>query len=205
MQILVLILGTVLLSKACALTCYQCIPSISGSCTQTTQCPSNTQCGSLRLTAFVGGSQVSDFQLKNCSTAELCINGSVNFGTAEYVATSSCCSSDLCNSQDAPVASLSSPNGKTCFTCDGQVCNNTLNCKGNQDYCISANFTAAAGVTLKGCASKEICASIQATQIPGLGGAEISCCKGNLCNSASSSTTGILLLVAPLISLIWIS
>uniref|UniRef100_A0A3Q0R1E3 UPAR/Ly6 domain-containing protein n=1 Tax=Amphilophus citrinellus TaxID=61819 RepID=A0A3Q0R1E3_AMPCI len=205
MQIFVLILGTVLLSKAaCALKCYQCYNS--GSCTQTTtECPSSNQCGSFTLTSYAGGSS-SNVKIKSCATAENCVNGSVNFGIVETVLTSRCCSSDLCNSQDAPDGSIPSPNGKKCFTCDRKVCTKTLNCNGNEDYCISTKVTAAgATVTLKGCASKVICSKTQSVQIAGVIGAEISCCQGDLCNRASSTTASILLSVAPLISLIWIS
>uniref|UniRef100_A0A3Q0RPV6 UPAR/Ly6 domain-containing protein n=1 Tax=Amphilophus citrinellus TaxID=61819 RepID=A0A3Q0RPV6_AMPCI len=208
MQILLLILGTVLLPKAaCALKCYECTPELSGSCTQTTkECPSSTQCGSIRMISYAGGSKLADIKMKSCALAEQCVNGSVNFGVATTVLTSSCCSSDLCNSQDAPDGSISSPNGKKCFQCDGQGCTKTLNCNGNEDYCISAKATVGGEkATVKGCASELICSSVQSAQMTGVIAGKISCCQGDLCNRASSTTASILLFVAPLISLIWIS
>ncbi|CAI5662759.1 unnamed protein product [Oreochromis niloticus] len=223
MQILVLILGMVLLPKACALKCFECIPDLSGSCAQTTKdCPSTSQCGSVRVTSYAGGSKVVDIKVKSCAAAEECVQASLNFGVSQTVITSKCCTSELCNSQDAPEGSLSSPNGKKCFQCDGNDCTKTLNCNGNEDYCISTTVTAGGQkATVKGCASKVICSGTQSAQIPGIGGAEISCCQGDLCNSGSSAgmtttsqpssttagttTAGLLLFVTPLISLVLFS
>ncbi|XP_005463486.1 urokinase plasminogen activator surface receptor-like [Oreochromis niloticus] len=206
MQILVLILGIVLLPRACALKCYECIPDLSGSCTETTKdCPSNTQCGSIRLTSYAGGTK-ADVKVKGCAAAEECVQASVNYGVIQNLITSKCCTSDLCNSQDAPEGSISSPNGKKCFYCDGTDCSKTLNCNGNEDHCISTTVTAGGQkATVKGCASKVICSSTQTAQIPGIGEAEISCCQGDLCNSGSSTTVSLLLFVTPLISLVLFS
>ncbi|KAL3980923.1 alpha-2-macroglobulin-like protein [Sarotherodon galilaeus] len=215
MQILVLILGIVLLPKACALKCYECIPDLSGSCTETTKdCPSNTQCGfnSIQFNFIYiapnhnkSGTK-ADVKEKGCAAAEECVQASVNYGVIQNLITSKCCTSDLCNSQDAPEGSISSPNGKKCFYCDGTDCSKTLNCNGDEDHCISTTVTAGGQkATVKGCASKVICSSTQTAQIPGITGAEISCCQGDLCNSASSTTVSLLLFVTPLISLVLFS
>nr|XP_020444520.1 urokinase plasminogen activator surface receptor-like [Monopterus albus] len=93
----------------------------------------------------------------------------------------------------------SSANGKKCFACDGQNCNTLLNCQDNEDHCIKT--TVAVGgekVTMKGCASTSICSNPQISQVSGVIGAEVSCCQGDYCNSASSTRAG-LLLVTPLI------
>ncbi|XP_005466283.1 urokinase plasminogen activator surface receptor [Oreochromis niloticus] len=204
MQFLVLILGMVLLPKVCALKCYECIPS--GSCNaRTRDCPSNTQCGSARKISNMGGSEYK-FIGRTCVPSDLCFSGSVNFGFVQTVFNTMCCTSDLCNSQDSPDWSISSPNGKKCFQCDGNDCTKTLTCNGNEDYCISAAVPLGGQTTkLKGCASKMICSGIQTAQISGFIGEEISCCRGDLCNSASSTTAHHLLFVAPLISLILFS
>lgn len=35
--------------------------------------------------------------------------------------------------------SKSTPNGRKCYTCIGQLCNQTLSCEGSEDHCISAS------------------------------------------------------------------
>uniref|UniRef100_A0A669DTI8 Urokinase plasminogen activator surface receptor-like n=1 Tax=Oreochromis niloticus TaxID=8128 RepID=A0A669DTI8_ORENI len=234
MQILVLILGMVLLPPACALKCYECIPGPSGSCTQTTKdCPSNTQCGSVRLTSYAGDSKLFDIKGKSCAAAEECVQASLNFGVSRTLINTKCCTSELCNSQDVPEGSISSPNGKKCFQCDGIDCTKTLKCNGNEDHCISTAVTVEGKkVTVKGCASKLICSKTQSAQISAIIGEEINCCQGDLCNSARMTTTsqpsrttadtttttsqpssttagttavGLLLFVTPLISLVLFS
>uniref|UniRef100_A0AAQ6IRA5 UPAR/Ly6 domain-containing protein n=1 Tax=Anabas testudineus TaxID=64144 RepID=A0AAQ6IRA5_ANATE len=168
--------------SAYTLTCYECSMGTSGSCNSTEiDCPSQTH----RVVSYAGGSNQYDISEQTCVLPEECVTGSVNFGVAKTIFTE-CCSSNLCNSQPAPA---SSPNGKQCFTCDGQTCTATLNCEGNEDYCISA----------KGCASKQMCSNSQSAQMTQVIGTEMSCCQGNYCNSAQSTSAGLLLLVAPLI------
>uniref|UniRef100_A0A669D5W0 UPAR/Ly6 domain-containing protein n=1 Tax=Oreochromis niloticus TaxID=8128 RepID=A0A669D5W0_ORENI len=214
MHILVLILGTVLLPAACALQCYECIPGLSLNCTETTkECPSNTQCGSFRIISYAGmifysylfysvlnlfsfqcsssmvagGTDLTDVKMKMCALAEECSEASVNLGVAQAVITSKCCTSDLCNTQDAPGGTIPSPNGKKCYQCDGIDCTKTLTCNGNEDHCISV----AEGETtkVKGCTSKMICSNTKIAQISAIIGAEISCCQGDLCNSPSTAVT----------------
>uniref|UniRef100_A0A669CQD0 Urokinase plasminogen activator surface receptor n=1 Tax=Oreochromis niloticus TaxID=8128 RepID=A0A669CQD0_ORENI len=188
MHILALILGTVLLPAACALQCYECIPGLSLNCTETTkECPSNTQCGSFRIISYAGGTALADVKMKMCALAEECGEASVNLGVAQAVITSKCCTSDLCNTQDAPGGTIPSPNGKKCYQCDGIDCTKTLTCNGNEDHCISV----AEGETtkVKGCTSKMICSNTKIAQISAIIGAEISCCQGDLCNSPSTAVT----------------
>ncbi|XP_040899811.1 urokinase plasminogen activator surface receptor-like isoform X2 [Toxotes jaculatrix] len=203
---LLLIFGIVLLPKVYTLRCYECVPGISGQCTDTPkECPSQGyHCGALRVTAYAGGSEITHSNVKSCILPEYCVEGSVNFGVARTVITSKCCTSELCNNQPAPGPSKSIPNGRKCFRCDGQKCTTTLNCEGNEDHCISTVTVEGQKTTMKGCASKQVCSKDQIAQVPSLGsiGAEINCCQGNYCNSASSTTAGLLLLVAPLISLV---
>ncbi|XP_039662647.1 urokinase plasminogen activator surface receptor-like [Perca fluviatilis] len=207
MHLLTLFFGVVLLPKAYTLKCYECVPGISGTCTDTSkECPlRGQQCGVIKVTSYAVGSKILDVNSKSCALAEECVEASINFGIANTVITSKCCTSDLCNNQPAPEPSKSNPNGKMCFSCDGQQCTNTLNCERNEDYCISSKVNAGGQtVTMKGCASKTIC-SKQTTQTAGALGTEISCCRGNFCNSASSTSAGLLLLVAPLVSLVMLS
>ncbi|XP_025767100.1 urokinase plasminogen activator surface receptor [Oreochromis niloticus] len=173
---------------ACALQCYECIPGLSLNCTETTkECPSNTQCGSFRIISYAGGTDLTDVKMKMCALAEECSEASVNLGVAQAVITSKCCTSDLCNTQDAPGGTIPSPNGKKCYQCDGIDCTKTLTCNGNEDHCISV----AEGETtkVKGCTSKMICSNTKIAQISAIIGAEISCCQGDLCNSPSTAVT----------------
>ncbi|XP_034466241.1 urokinase plasminogen activator surface receptor-like isoform X2 [Hippoglossus hippoglossus] len=207
-MLLLLIFGIVLLQKASTLKCHQCLPDGLGSCKDAAmECPSEGfQCAALRVLTFAGGSKVSDINMKMCALAEQCVEGSLNFGITRTVITSKCCTSDLCNSQPAPDPKKSTPNGIKCFHCDGQTCSGTLNCEGNEDYCMTT--TVALGgekMTMKGCASQLMCSSSQTAQLPGVIGAEVSCCQGNYCNSAISTRAGLLLLVAPLMAWVMFS
>uniref|UniRef100_A0A669CKY3 Urokinase plasminogen activator surface receptor-like n=1 Tax=Oreochromis niloticus TaxID=8128 RepID=A0A669CKY3_ORENI len=215
--------------SACALKCYECIPGPSGSCTDTIkECPFNTQCASARTTSYAGGSKVDDYKGKDCVTPEDCVQASINFGDSQFASITKCCTTDLCNHQDAPEYSFS-PNGKKCFYCDGTDCTKTLKCNKNEDYCVSLagnrpsafsvymfilfcfdelflSFISSVteggqNVTRKGCASKLVCSSTQSAKIT-VTGPEISCCQGNFCNSASSTTVSLLLFVTPVISLV---
>ncbi|XP_026040537.1 mucin-13-like [Astatotilapia calliptera] len=190
MQILALILGILLLPKTCPLECYECIPGPSGSCNETTkECPSNTQCGSVRMISNMGGSEFK-FMGRTCVTPDQCFSGSVNFGFAQVVINSKCCTSHLCNSQDVPDWSIPSPNGKKCSQCDGNDCTKTLTCNRNEDYCISAAVNAGGETTkVKGCASKMICSNTQTAQLSGIIGGEVSCCQGDLCNSDTTTAS----------------
>lgn len=49
-----------------------------------------------------GGTDLTDVKMKMCALAEECSEASVNLGVAQAVITSKCCTSDLCNTQDAP-------------------------------------------------------------------------------------------------------
>ncbi|KAM3614121.1 uncharacterized protein V6R79_010446 [Siganus canaliculatus] len=202
MRSLSLIFGVVLLPAAHTLKCFDCTPDISGSCTdKETECPlPGFQCGSLRITAYAGGASISDNMMKSCVLPDQCIEGSINFGIAKTSFSSKCCSSDLCNSQHVPDPAKSTPNGKKCYFCNGQTCTATLNCEGSEDHCVTATVDAGGQeMTMKGCATKMMCSDTISEQIKGSIGGKMSCCEGNFCNSGSSTSAGLLLLLAPLL------
>ncbi|XP_072249467.1 phospholipase A2 inhibitor gamma subunit B-like [Leuresthes tenuis] len=156
--------------------------------------------------AYAGGSKVSDEGAKTCALPQECAEHSLNYGLAKTVITTRCCTSDLCNTQSAPDASKFSPNGKKCFTCDGATCTKTLNCEGTEDHCITTKVNVdGTETTLKGCASKLMCLTSSLARKKAATGTELSCCQGNFCNSASSTSAGLLLMAVPLFSLVLLS
>uniref|UniRef100_A0A671PFH2 Lymphocyte antigen 6 family member M6 n=1 Tax=Sinocyclocheilus anshuiensis TaxID=1608454 RepID=A0A671PFH2_9TELE len=130
--------------------------------------------------------------VKSCAPAG-CPGGSINLGNIKL--SSYCCSTDLCNAQDSPDPSTNAPNGKTCFSCDGQSCSSIMTCSGSEDRCFKATGENLS-VGVKGCVSKAICDA--ASLIPNVQG--ISCCEGILCNSAQSVTQSFLFLCCSLLS-----
>ncbi|KAG9334618.1 hypothetical protein JZ751_007441 [Albula glossodonta] len=77
-----------------------------------------------------------------------------------------------------------SPNGRQCFTCEGDLCNKTLDCQGPEDRCFSLSVNNQTQMQ-KGCVSKSICDNAQNPALESLSiPLNITCCKGNLCNSA---------------------
>ncbi|XP_055781347.1 uncharacterized protein LOC129857286 isoform X1 [Salvelinus fontinalis] len=136
MYLIVPILVSLLLPKAYSLKCFECTPGESGACTDMeTDCP--TQCGNTRITSYMGGTKVSDVNMKSCSVPAQCLTASVNFGMTRTMIASKCCNTDLCNSQSIPESTETTPNGKKCFTCTGTDCTSALSCVGDEDRCIS--------------------------------------------------------------------
>ncbi|KAL6483690.1 hypothetical protein MHYP_G00085620 [Metynnis hypsauchen] len=196
---LTLVLICVLFPKALTLNCYQCIPGLTGTCTDTqTTCPD--QCGSQTFVVSAAGVN-QEISEKTCSTSALCVSGSLNLGLLSMSLNSQCCSTDLCNSQKAPASSQGSSNGNQCYTCTNNDCTGTVSCLGDEVQCISATATTAGvQVALKGCASRSLCSTdITNLQAAGITGS-VSCCNGNLCNSAEGVKLGLLIMLVPLIS-----
>uniref|UniRef100_A0A672HY26 Uncharacterized protein n=1 Tax=Salarias fasciatus TaxID=181472 RepID=A0A672HY26_SALFA len=127
-----------------------------------------------------GGNKLADMSMKGCGPREQCFQ-------------------ELLENKH----SRSDPNGKKCFTCDGQQCTGTLKCLGNEDHCISA--TGGRKISLKGCASQEICSAINFPGAAELAGYDMKCCEGDFYNSGSSTSAGLLVLLVPLISLVLFS
>ncbi|XP_055035356.2 phospholipase A2 inhibitor and Ly6/PLAUR domain-containing protein-like isoform X2 [Misgurnus anguillicaudatus] len=179
-----------------ALKCNECVGAPGSCVSKETTCPSvaNT-CASATVVTTIGDTSVN-LQAKSCEVIQSCGNGSLNFGVLRSKVSMQCCNTDLCNSINVPDYISNSANGKQCYFCDGKSCLNTLNCLGNEDYCITAttNITSLPS-TLKGCASKSVCdEASQVTQ----GFMGLSCCQGDLCNSAKSITQNLLFLSWPL-------
>ncbi|KTF73337.1 hypothetical protein cypCar_00041098 [Cyprinus carpio] len=178
-----------------SLSCYECM-GLTGSCSdqRVKTCPSGfSKCMSSTTVAQAGGNSAK-VMLKDCIAD--CPSGSMNLGIAKT--SFACCNTDQCNVQDAPDPS-NVPNGKTCYSCDGQSCSNILSCTGNEDRCLKATGRfGGQSMVIKGCISKSFCdagSSVQDVQ-------GVSCCEGNLCNGAQSVTQSFLFLCCSLLSFI---
>uniref|UniRef100_A0A672HY17 UPAR/Ly6 domain-containing protein n=1 Tax=Salarias fasciatus TaxID=181472 RepID=A0A672HY17_SALFA len=204
---LLLILGVVLLPEGKFYNLYEIIspPPAPKKNTQKNKKNKKKQL-TVAVLWIAGNDKISDSSVRGCALPEECIQASLNYGLSRTIWTSRCCSTDLCNDQPAPEASHFNPNGRKCFFCNGVNCTGTLNCFGNEDRCISTTVSSGGTtVELKGCASQEMCSALN---IPGLEevlGQDHECCQGDFCNSAISTSAGLLLSVVPLISLVLFS
>uniref|UniRef100_A0A8C2AHB0 UPAR/Ly6 domain-containing protein n=1 Tax=Cyprinus carpio TaxID=7962 RepID=A0A8C2AHB0_CYPCA len=185
----------VLFTAGHSLSCYECM-GLTGSCAdqKVKTCPSGfSKCMSL-TTAVQSGGFSAKVKIKDC--APDCAIGSMNFGIGKT--SLACCNTDQCNVQDAPDPT-NAPNGKKCYSCDGNTCSNTVSCSGTEDRCFNATVTVGVqSQVFKGCVSKSLCDAT--TLIPTLG--SVSCCEGNLCNGAQSITQSFLFLCCSLLSFI---
>uniref|UniRef100_A0A3Q2D1X3 UPAR/Ly6 domain-containing protein n=1 Tax=Cyprinodon variegatus TaxID=28743 RepID=A0A3Q2D1X3_CYPVA len=151
----------------------------------------------------VGGKKLSEVKTRGCGLPEECVDGSLNLGINRTVVETTCCSTDLCNTNYTAVPSNPRPNGKKCYFCDGQSCTNTLNCVDDENHCVKATVSVGGQtITLKGCASKSMCLDQSSSLVNVLTNTSeisISCCQGDFCNSASSASPALLLSLVPLI------
>ncbi|KAL6483694.1 hypothetical protein MHYP_G00085660 [Metynnis hypsauchen] len=200
---LTLALICVLFPKALTLTCYQCIPGLSGTCTNTqTNC--TDQCGSTTAVVTISGAQ-QQASTKTCAVSGLCVSGSLNIGFGSLTMNSQCCSTDLCNNQTMPALSQGTATGNKCYTCNNNDCTGTVSCMGTEDRCISATVIySSTQVKAKGCVSKSFCTtSTSNLQAIGVNGS-VNCCVGNLCNTAEGVKLSLLIMLVPLISIFFI-
>ncbi|XP_026089876.1 urokinase plasminogen activator surface receptor-like [Carassius auratus] len=180
-----LFLLCILFTAGHSLNCYDCT-SLTGSCTQTSQCSIwLPNCLSAAVTV-----NSTTLTYRSCAPS-VCPSGSINLGIGRGSA--KCCNTALCNNQDAPDPT-SAPNGKKCYYCDGNTCSNTVSCSGTEDRCFNTTFQSQ---VIKGCVSKSLCDVPQL-----LGSGSFSCCEGNLCNSANGVTQSFLFLCCSLLSFI---
>ncbi|XP_032416890.1 urokinase plasminogen activator surface receptor-like [Xiphophorus hellerii] len=211
MFLFTLVLVVLFLPEADTLKC-ECVPGPYVNCyAETIECSSqNYSCLVATEVKVKDGANITEWNYKGCIMSELCLNYSVNYGAYRIVQNSRCCSEDLCNAQinyTKPEYN-STPNGKKCFSCDGENRMKTLNCAGNQNYCVKVTENVdGTSLTLKGCASELVCSDHFSSRVNQFTEAKISFCQGNYCSSTSStssasstSPTLLLLLVSLLFS-----
>ncbi|XP_072552243.1 urokinase plasminogen activator surface receptor-like [Salminus brasiliensis] len=191
-----LTLFCLLLPEVLALKCYECVPVPPATCTDREK-----DCAGLCASGYTAGELAGvkhELWVKNCVSAAECVNGSLNLGTMKMSINTKCCSTNLCNSQPVPALPRGSPNGKQCYTCVKDDCTGTVNCEGDEDRCVSLTGNNSA-LTMKGCGSRSLCSEGFRMQTPGISGT-VSCCEGNLCNSAEGVKLSLLIMVGPLLS-----
>ncbi|KAA0703249.1 hypothetical protein E1301_Tti006954 [Triplophysa tibetana] len=187
-QCLLFILMSTLFYKVNSLTCYQCIPETSVKCTETKVECDVGQCGTMKTTSYMGNKTLAEMIMKNCSLPQQCVTASVNLGILKTVISNQCCDTKLCNYQSEPESPKNVPNGIMCYTCTGGDCSSMLSCVDGEDHCIKAKVDADGQMMMmRGCASSSFCRGDLSTQI---GQSSITmgltCCRGNLCNGATT-------------------
>ncbi|KAG7464056.1 hypothetical protein MATL_G00183210 [Megalops atlanticus] len=189
--------------KAFPLQCNMCTLNTAPCTTTPVPCPANqTRCASATVLSTVGGNQTT-LELKTCATPDLCISGSVNLRATRYTVNTLCCDTDLCNTQSPPALYDGSQNGRECFTCVENNCTHKLQCLGAEDRCISSSVTAGGQTTtVKGCATRTVCAGDLKVEIGTVASLNLTCCEGNLCNNALPVEQSFLLLLVSLASFI---
>ncbi|KAI2645352.1 Urokinase plasminogen activator surface receptor [Labeo rohita] len=219
-----------LITKGHSLSCYNCA-SVLGSCTQTTSCSSGfTNCFSATLTLNSSTVKLKSCAPSACPSgtinygigkgSSLCCNTDLCRACAKvqedekfFFCTRSTYNAvctvrpELCKESKSAFppadSSTNTPNGRSCYYCDGQSCSKTVSCSGTEDRCFNATVfssvsTGAQSQVLKGCVSKSFCdatALISYVQ-------NASCCEASLCNNAKSVTQSFLFLCCSLLSFI---
>ncbi|XP_031432012.1 phospholipase A2 inhibitor and Ly6/PLAUR domain-containing protein [Clupea harengus] len=187
-----------LVSQAKGLQCITCT-NVGGSCSgDSQQCPAGADsCASVTAATVAGGS-TAEVNVKSCAPSAQCINGSLNLGSVRIIQSTLCCNTNNCNTGRPPAPVVGTANGRQCFTCESADCSSRNQCAGDEDRCLSATVSVAGqSSTVKGCATQSMCSG-GASQSLGSVSAEVTCCEGNLCNSAWSATHSVLFLLWPL-------
>ncbi|XP_042273302.1 phospholipase A2 inhibitor gamma subunit B-like [Thunnus maccoyii] len=156
-------------------------------------------------------------------TTRLCLPSSVisegkhtysfNVGFESKAASVHVCNTDRCNSQVIPHPGIQKKNNLQCFTCNylfSAVCNETVQCVGTEDRCISWTggyaYNRDQTAYAFGCASANLCDIASRLELlphwPFKSLSEPKCCGSSFCNSASSVKLNVIPLLFGLITLI---
>ncbi|XP_039595659.1 uncharacterized protein LOC120517407 [Polypterus senegalus] len=149
-----------------------------------------TTCGSDQTTcASIFSAQTSDVAtfntfVRHCSTPEKCnLTLSINSGLQTSTWVSQCCSTDVCNTENADMPGI--PNGLVCCGGNDDFCQSTVNCLGVQDQCFTSDI---GGIISRGCSSKSVCADpVNASAVLQMSlSPQMQCCEGHLCNNPNA-------------------
>ncbi|XP_063043310.1 urokinase plasminogen activator surface receptor-like [Engraulis encrasicolus] len=187
-----LILTSCLISQGRCLMCHNCLPDDTGFC-HDVQGPCPEECASVRVASYIDGRKQGVMNLKTCSQSDMCIVGSINFGTSRVKVENTCCSTHLCNGKTPPESREDISNGNRCYTCRNGDCSSTVECLGDEDRCVTSIATDEEGRSTgiqKGCASMSICQQRDSSSLFLADLADqLICCEGQLCNDGTVATT----------------
>ncbi|XP_046725382.1 urokinase plasminogen activator surface receptor-like isoform X1 [Silurus meridionalis] len=198
---IVLLFSCILVPEVLMLTCQQCTSTINKPCPSTPVNCSNV-CSSTTGSIYISTLNATIVgTVQNCTTPDMCVNGSLNLGLTNTVVNTQCCSTDFCNNQTLPVPSQQLPNGMSCYTCINNTCSGTIQCVGDQNYCVSVNTDLGENNVLvqAGCTTKSVCDAFTLFGTQLVANSTVKCCQGNLCNDAKSLTLSFLPMIIPLL------
>ncbi|XP_029905660.1 uncharacterized protein LOC115358023 [Myripristis murdjan] len=200
-----------LLSTAEALECHEAACTVGLPCRASPRprpCSEGFQCVTTTLKLHLSGSS-TQFLFKSCLPNFLCSAGtetvSLNLGFGRVVGSVKCCNTDRCNSQNLTVPAHQGSNSLQCYSCDSSTCRNKVQCVGGEDRCFKGSVMyGAVTAQIFGCTSANLCTAVKV--LPSLMRWNIfpnfpTCCKGNLCNSASAAKLSVFSLLFGLMSL----
>ncbi|XP_047663079.1 urokinase plasminogen activator surface receptor-like [Tachysurus fulvidraco] len=197
--LLTLVLVSALFSGVLSLTCLNCL---NDQCINI-NCPD--QCASLTLFVMNNGNNISAV-LKTCAAPGICSPMTANLGETITTTNAMCCNTTLCNNETLPVLPVPLPNGRICYTCIKNDCTQSVDCRGNEDRCVTGTGTIlGTTATVKGCVGKSSCNGTQSVISVGNSTVSVQCCTGNLCNSAEIFTLSFLLMIISLHSSMFFS
>ncbi|KAK7888782.1 hypothetical protein WMY93_024342 [Mugilogobius chulae] len=189
------------ITSVASLSCTVCTDSTDASCTSTASVACSggeTQCVSATIQTTSAGS-VTTQKLKACAAATLCpssntFDHSLNVGSANVLAKAVCCSTDNCNSADAPTPTAPPTGTLKCYSCNPLTgaCSADLACNTLETKCFSSSVIPKGGSTAikgYGCSSGGLCDAAAAlassplvANVGTIQGTPTCCNTGNNCN-----------------------
>ncbi|XP_072299916.1 uncharacterized protein [Eucyclogobius newberryi] len=135
------------INSVAGLSCTTCSDPNDSNCVSTILAPcqnGEVQCVSATIQTKSGPS-TSTTKVKGCAASSLCPASmtqdfSLNVGSSQVLAKAVCCSSDNCNTADAPAPSTPGTGSLQCFSCDPTTgtCSTGLTCNTLENNCFSS-------------------------------------------------------------------
>ncbi|XP_070621084.1 phospholipase A2 inhibitor NAI-like [Erythrolamprus reginae] len=174
--ILVLCVFSYILSTGASLKCKECV-GLRNECekwsVKEVECKEKeTFCSTTVFNSTINSPLVSHFITKGCSKAEDCFDGLASTTTVDgrfKIVRRNCCQTDVCNEGSLLLENYETlkPNGLQCPGCfalgdDYCEANQTVNCVGEEDQCLTLNGSTRAlnyieKYTYEGCTTNDSC------------------------------------------------